>query len=165
MSTEEITLQSQPTPAAPAGDLGRIVVGVDGSDASKDALRWAHRQATLTGSELTAVAVWSYATMSYPSMSAYMPTVNDLDLEGDTTQMLEQCVKEVLGDVPIRMVVMEGHPADVLLQLSAGADAVVLGCRGHGGFVGAILGSVSQHLVSAAQCPVVVIRHPKEPHA
>jgi nucleotide-binding universal stress UspA family protein len=163
MSTEETTLGGRPT--APAGEFGRIVVGVDGSDASKDALRWAHRQATLTGSELSAVAVWSYATMRYPSMSAYLPTVNELDLEGDTTQMLEQCVKEVLGDTSVRMVVMEGHPADVLVRLSDGADLVVVGCRGHGGFVGALLGSISQHLVSAARCPVVVIRHPREPHA
>jgi nucleotide-binding universal stress UspA family protein len=145
--------------------FGRIVVGVDGSAASKDALRWAHRQAALTASELTAVAVWSYATMSYPSMSAYLPTVGDLDLEGDARLMLEHTVKRVLGDVPVRMAVLEGHPADVLLRLSEGADLVVVGCRGHGGFVGALLGSVSQHLVSGARCPVVVIRHSTEPHA
>jgi nucleotide-binding universal stress UspA family protein len=145
-------------------DYGRIVVGVDGSDASKDALRWAHRQATFTGSELVAVGVWSYVTMSYPTMSGYVPTVNDIDLEGDTRALLEQVVKEVLDGAPVRLVVTEGHPAEVLTRFSASADLVVLGCRGHGGFVGALVGSVSQHVVSHASCPVVVVRHPKEPH-
>ena len=142
---------------------GRIVVGIDGSDASKDALRWAYRQAAVTGSELVAVAVWSYVTMSYPAVSGYVPTVGDLDLEADTKLMLEQTVKEVLDSSPgIRLVVTEGHPADVLVRFSEAADLVVLGSRGHGGFVGALIGSVSQHVVAHAECPVVVIRHPKQ---
>lgn len=157
MSTDESTTE-RPGPT----EQGRIVVGVDGSDASKDALRWAARQAAMTGSLLVAVAVWSYATMSYPSMSAYVPTVNDLDLEGDATQMLQATVKEALDGAPVRLVVAEGHPADVLVRFSEGADLVVVGSRGHGGFVGALLGSVSHHLVQSAHCPVVVIRHPKE---
>lgn len=144
----------------PAGN-GRIVVGVDGSEASKDALRWAARQAALTGSTLVVVAVWSYATMSYPTMSGYVPTVNDLDLEGDTRMLLQQTVKEVLDGAPVRMVVAQGHPAEVLARFSESADLLVVGSRGHGGFVGALLGSVSQHLVHTAHCPVLVIRHPK----
>ncbi len=146
-------------------DSGRVIVGIDGSDASKDALRWAYRQAAQSGSELVAVAVWSYVTMSYPSMSGYVPTVNDIDLEADTKLMLEQTVKEVLDtSTGVRLVVTEGHPADVLVRFSEGADLVVLGSRGHGGFVGALIGSVSQHVVAHAACPVVVIRHPTQPH-
>ena len=157
-------MSTESTAPATRTDFGRIVVGVDGSEASKDALRWAHRQATYTGSELVAVGVWSYVTMSYPTMSGYVPTVNDIDVEGDTRVLLEQVVKEVLDDAPVRLVVTEGHPAEVLTRFSESADLVVLGCRGHGGFVGALVGSVSQHVVSHASCPVVVVRHPKEPH-
>ena len=155
MSTDEST--------RPAAGHGRIVVGVDGSDASRDALRWAARQADLTGAALVAVAVWSYATMSYPTMSGYVPTVNDLDLEGDTEQLLRTTVKEVLDETPVRLVVAEGHPAEVLVRFSETADLMVVGSRGHGSFVGSLLGSVSQHLVHAAHCPVVVIRHPRRP--
>lgn len=144
-----------------ANSYGRVVVGVDGSDASKDALRWAHRQAGYVGAELVVVGVWSFVTMSYPSLVGYVPPVNDLDLEGDTRTMLEQVVKEVLDDVPVRLVVTEGHPADVLTRFSESADLLVVGCRGHGGFVGALVGSVSQHVVAHASCPVVVIRHPR----
>ncbi len=160
MSTEQI-----PSLTSAPADYGRIVVGVDGSAASKDALRWAHRQAALTASRLTAVAVWSYASLSYPSVSGYVPTVGDLDLEAETRLLLEQTVKEALGDEPVQLVVAEGHPADVLVRYSDGADLLVVGCRGHGGFVGALLGSVSHHVVTSARCPVVVVRHAEEPHA
>jgi len=57
--------------------------------------------------------------------------------------------------------VAEGHPAKVLLDAAVGAVMVVVGSRGHGGFVGALIGSVSQHVVAHAPCPVVVIRHPR----
>ena len=61
--------------------------------------------------------------------------------------------------------VAEGHPAKVLIDASHDATVVVVGCRGHGGFVGALLGSVSHAVVAHAECPVVVIRHPKKPAA
>jgi nucleotide-binding universal stress UspA family protein len=54
--------------------------------------------------------------------------------------------------------VVQGHPAQVLLDASAGAELLVIGSRGHGGFVGAMLGSVGQHCVHHATCPVVIIR-------
>lgn len=149
----------------PRAAFHRVVVGVDGSEASKDALRWAHRQAVHTGAELVAVGVWSYVSMSYPTLSGYVPTVADIDLETDTRVMVEQVVKEVLDDAPVRIVVTEGHPAEVLTRFSETADLVVVGCRGHGGFVGALVGSVSQHVVSHASCPVTVVRHPKPTHA
>jgi len=54
--------------------------------------------------------------------------------------------------------VLEGHPAPLLIEASEGADLVVVGCRGYGGFAGMLLGSVSQHLTAHARCPVVVVR-------
>jgi nucleotide-binding universal stress UspA family protein len=142
-------------------NTGRIVVGVDGSDSSRDALRWAKAQADATGAELVAVTAWSYPTASYPTMAGYVPLGSPVDLEAESRTELETVVKETLGEVPVRLLVIEGHPAKALLDAAHGATLVVVGCRGHGGFVGSLLGSVSQHVVAHAPCPVVVIRHPK----
>lgn len=140
---------------------GRIVVGVDGSESSKDALHWAKGQADRTGAELAAVMAWSYPSASYPSYTGYVPTRVPIDLEAECRMSLETTVKEELGDVAITLEVVEGHPANVLVHAARGASLVVVGSRGHGGFVGALLGSVSQHVVTHAPCPVVVVRHPR----
>jgi nucleotide-binding universal stress UspA family protein len=141
---------------------GRIVVGVDGSDSSKDALLWAKTQADLTGSELVAVTAWSYPTAAYPTLAGYVPMGDSIDLERESRQALETVVKETLGEVPVSLLVIEGHPANAILDAAHDATLIVVGCRGHGGFVGSLVGSVSQHLVAHASCPVVVVRHPKK---
>ena len=67
----------------------------------------------------------------------------------------------VLGTEPsvrIEQEVLEGHPAQLLVTAAEGADLVVVGSRGHGGFVGMLLGSVSQHVAAHAPCPVLVVR-------
>ncbi|HTZ07910.1 MAG TPA: universal stress protein, partial [Acidimicrobiales bacterium] len=78
---------------------------------------------------------------------------------------LRDTVRQVLGEnpeVPVRLVVREGHPAPVLIDEAGGADLLVVGSRGHGAFMGMVLGSVSEHCVSHAPCPVVVVRHDDE---
>jgi nucleotide-binding universal stress UspA family protein len=142
---------------------GRIVVGVDGSESSKDALRWAKTQADLTGSELVAVSAWSYPAAAYPTLAGYVPMGDSLDLEKETRIALETMVKDTLGDVPISLLVIEGHPANAILDAGQDATLIVVGSRGHGGFVGSVVGSVSQNVMSHAACPVVVVRHPKQP--
>ncbi len=134
-----------------------IVVGVDGSEPSKDALRWAARQAEVTGASLRVVMSWEI-----PSMAYWAPLPENLDFEKQTSEALHQTIVEVLGEepaVPIEEVVVEGHPAPVLLDRSHEADLLVVGSRGHGAFTGMLLGSVSEHVVSHAACPVVVVRH------
>jgi nucleotide-binding universal stress UspA family protein len=137
----------------------RIVVGVDGSPSAKAALAWAIRQAKLTGAVVDAVIAWHYPGMyGYPT-----PIADDADYEGLAAKVVKDSIAEVsgpAGPVEIRSRVVEGNPAEALLAASAGAELLVVGSRGHGGFVEALLGSVSQHMVHHALCPVVVIRHP-----
>lgn len=138
--------------------LGRfIVVGVDGSEPSKAALKWAAQQAQLTHAELIAVTAWEMP-INYGWTAIYLP---DIDLHHDSQLTLERTVKEALGDhegLAMRIFVKEGHPAVVLLRMSAKADLLVLGSRGRGAFTGMLLGSVSDHCVHHAACPVVIVR-------
>lgn len=139
----------------------RIVVGVDGSDSSKAALRWAIRQAKLVGASVDAVMAWRY-----PSTYGLAPMAgSDIDLEGDARKALAEALNEVGGlepDVPVRPLVIEGHAAEVLLRAARGADLLVVGSRGHGGFASAMVGSVSLNCVLHAHCPVLVLRDGRE---
>jgi len=133
----------------------RIVVGVDGSVPSKAALGWAVRQAKLTGAVVEAVIA-----CEYPFSYGYPPVITSMDYEKLATKVVANAVAEVPhSGVEVRSRVMVGHPAGVLLNASVGAELLVVGNRGHGGFVEALLGSVSQHCVHHATCPVVVIRN------
>ena len=138
-------------------DDRRIVVGVDGSPSSMAALRWAILQAELTGCAVDAVTAWRL-----PSRYGFAPvTDRATDFEGDAGKILADALNEassVEPDVIIRSSVVEGHPAEVLVRAARGADMLVVGSRGHGGFTGALLGSVSQNCVHHAPCPVLVIR-------
>jgi len=143
------------------GHEHRIVVGVDGSDSSKAALRWAIRQAKLTGSSVDAVAAWHY-----PTAYGWAPaTLEATDFETDAKNILTQALAEVSGlepDVPVRPLVAEGHAAEVLLHQAKGADLLVVGSRGHGGFTSALLGSVSMYCALHAHCPVLILRDGRE---
>jgi nucleotide-binding universal stress UspA family protein len=134
----------------------RIVVGVDGSPSSEAALRWAIRQAKRTGAEVEAVTAWWY-----PPGYGLAPIPEGAgNLEGDAGKTLAEALAEVSGlapDVVVTSRVVEGQAAEVLLRAAHSADLLVVGNRGHGGFAAA-LGSVSQHCVSHAPCPVVVVR-------
>jgi len=135
----------------------RIGVGVDGSESSRAALRWALGQARLTGAMVEAVTAWEIpAAYGYPA-----PFLDDVNFAELAKQVVTDAIAEVSGGtepVPIRYQVVEGNPARVLLTASAGADLLVVGSRGHGGFTEALLGSTGQHCVHHATCPVVVIR-------
>ena len=121
------------------------------------ALRWAILQAELTGCEVEAVTAWQL-----PSRYGFAAvTDRATDFEGDARKILADALNEVSSvepDVLIRSSVAEGHPAEVLVRAARGADMLVVGSRGHGGFTGAVLGSVSQYCVHHAPCPVLVIR-------
>ncbi len=142
----------------PRGGGGRIVVGVDGSENSKDALRWAAGQARLTGARLDVVMTWEVPVFPYGAWSG-------CDVGADAKEMLDETVHEVLGGPGTRLSasVMEGRPASTLLEAAKEADLLVVGRRGHGSFTGFLLGSVAERCVTHAPCPVVVVHHHHEP--
>ena len=134
----------------------KIVVGVDGSPSSVHALAWAARQAELTGAELHAVTAWRI-----PTTYGWIPSVADFDWRGHARATLDSAIKEALDDARaehVRRDVEQGHATHALLRMAEDADLLVVGSRGHGEFAGMLLGSVAQHVVTHARCPVVVIR-------
>lgn len=136
-----------------------IVAGVDGSDAGADALRWAAAQARLTGADVHAVYVWDFPT-GYGW--AWAPGFAGLDLEAESRKALDAMIAQVFdgaADVPVVARVERGHAAEVLVEVSRGADLLVVGSRGRGAFADMLLGSVSLHCAQHAGCPVVIIRH------
>lgn len=140
---------------------GRIVVGVDGSPSSRKALRWALRQGELTGSCVEAVMAWHYPAMAGGYGWAPVSAMDATDFQEVAAKELAKVLSEETdpaSDVRITTSVVEGMPAQVLLDVAKGADLLVIGSRGHGGFAGALLGSVSQHCVHHARCPVLIIR-------
>ncbi len=144
------------------GKKPRIVVGVDGSESSRHALRWAARQAQLTGANLEVVITWELPT----TFGWVPPYPSDFNPAGDAQQAADEEVNAALSsypDVEAQTTVVEGHPAPTLVEASRGAELLVLGSRGHGEFAGMLLGSVTQHLVSTAHCPVLVWRRHSRP--
>ena len=143
------------------GDASRIVVGVDGSAASRAAFRWAVRQAELTGATVQAVTAWQYPVATGGYAWAPVAVLDSTDLQEAAEKTLADEVSEVIGartDIKVQPQAVEGNPAQVLLEAAADADLLVMGSRGHGGFASALLGSVSQHCVHHANCPVLIIR-------
>jgi nucleotide-binding universal stress UspA family protein len=146
---------------------GSIVVGVDGSDASAEALRWAAEEARLRSAALVAVYAWSFIPpqpIGDPGMLA-MPAGDlpgQLEAESDAAQTsLERAVEDALGADPavaVEKKLVEGDAGEVLVDESKAADLVVVGSHGRSGFKAALLGSVSRHVTNHAACPVVVVK-------
>ncbi|GAA1676216.1 universal stress protein [Glycomyces endophyticus] len=134
-----------------------IVVGVDGSPSSHRALEWALAHAAAAGLVVTAVQAWQIP-MNYGTAAMILPAQ---EFAEEARRSLEKTVEEAAAEFPtvhVERVVREGHPAKVLLEVADGARMLVVGSRGHGGFVGAVIGSVSQYCVTHAHCPVLVFR-------
>ncbi len=138
---------------------GRIVVGVDGSQSSLDALSWAGRQAAMTSASLEVVTTWEWPS----SYGWAVPVPEDFDPERDVRQTLETTLEPVRAahpQVQVTARVVSGHPAPALVEASKGAELLVVGSRGHGEFVGMVIGSVSEYCAAHAFCPVLVHRAP-----
>lgn len=135
--------------------MTRVVVGIDGSEQSELALRWAVRLAEGLGATVDAVIAWHY-----PSSYAWGAVPNDWNPEQDAREVLAKTLDSVLGSsgsVVVRRFVQEGPPARVLMEASEGAQMLIVGSRGHGGVAGLLLGSVSSACAEHAHCPVLVV--------
>lgn len=133
---------------------GVVVVGVDGSEGARRALRWAAAEARLRQATLRAVHVWSY--LDQPER-AFDPAYGEDDarrfLDGEVAAL-----GPAAEGVEVERVTLCDLPTRGLLEAAAGADLLVVGARGLGGFQGLLLGSVSQQLATHGPCPVVVVR-------
>ncbi len=156
------------------------MVGVDGSQGSVDALRWAFGEARARKIPVHAVLAWQYhPRWTDPGLGSMFPLGYrpDEGVPADEFGAAEASVKKLLNAAvgkatesdpdsptdPVRITqeTVEGHAAQVLLESVNGYDLMVVGSHGHGGFIGAMLGSVSQHVVSHSRCPVVVVPAPQ----
>jgi nucleotide-binding universal stress UspA family protein len=135
----------------------RVVVGVDGSECGQQALRWALQYVADVGGHVTAVTAWHYPP---GTTSAGGIAPNTPNPERAAHRVLSEAVASAQPDGAsgIEQVVVHGHAAAVLIERSREADLLVVGTRGHGGFTGMLLGSVSAHCVHHAHCPVLVVR-------
>ncbi|WUH95633.1 universal stress protein [Streptomyces sp. NBC_00433] len=145
----------------PAPQIPRVVVGVDGSPGSETALRWALAHAPAQGASVQAVTAWQYPDM-YGYSWGYLPSVPDggnfsAAAEKALVETVARVTAETGSNAEVTTRVIEGHPAQVLRDAARGAHLLVVGTRGHGSFAGVLLGSVSQHCVQHAPCPVVVV--------
>jgi nucleotide-binding universal stress UspA family protein len=137
----------------------RIVVGVDGSEHSNAALRWALADAEAHSGMVTAVLAWQLPFVSFPGA---------FDREE-----LEQAYKTFLIDtvsaiaptpaVPLETLVAEGDPTESMVEASKGANLLVMGIRGRSRFAGLLLGAVSQAVAANAHCPVVLVKQSDDP--
>jgi nucleotide-binding universal stress UspA family protein len=136
----------------------RIVVGVDGSHSSQQALQWSAEISRATGVGIDAVFAWQLPRSLGWKVRAW-PMAPDFH----ASTILAGIVENAFGsDRPadLRMIAEEGTAAEVLTDYSTTAALVVVGSRGHGGFAGLLLGSVSRHCVENSECPVLVIHGP-----
>jgi nucleotide-binding universal stress UspA family protein len=136
-----------------------IVVGVDGSDGSRRALHWAADEAAVRGDDLTLVHVWERPQAYAPlGLGAY--PIDPEPIQEAAQSVLDGLVREaaeLAPDVPVRGLLVEGAPAEALLDAARTADLLVVGSRGLGGFRSLLLGSISQQVAHHAPCPVVIV--------
>ena len=152
-----MTLTPETEATVPSPTRGRIVVGVDGSAHSRLALARAAQLAAESGSILEPVIAWQYPMM------ANALVLENWSPELDAGVTLRDCIRDAFpAGVPewVKPTVVPGPAAHAIIEASRGADLVVVGSRGHGGFAGLMLGSVSSACAEYAHCPVLVMREP-----
>jgi nucleotide-binding universal stress UspA family protein len=144
-----------------------IVVGIDDSESSREALRWAVEEGRLRGTPVVAIHAWQPPMIPpMADIGPVAPPMYDIatlitEAEKAAQAFAERVVREVAGSDPgveVRPVELEGSPASVLIEAAEGAELVVVGSRGVGGFRGLLLGSVGRHVAEHAPCPVVIHR-------
>jgi nucleotide-binding universal stress UspA family protein len=143
--------------------MNGVVVGVDGSPGSATALLFALEEARLRGATLHVVGTWQVPAMTYAGGAGVGIADLSAELETLAGKALDEALADLdVGDVPLEEHVLEGHPAGVLLDAGAGADLLVVGSRGLGGFARLLLGSVGHEVAHHAPCPTVIVPTPTD---
>lgn len=141
-------------------DVKPVIAGVDGSPDSGRALTWAAEYAKQAGAPLRVVITWDVSTLYGETFSDKWDSTA---VEKKHREVAQELITKSLGDgADAEVVVEKGNPSEILVNASSDAQLIVVGSRGHGGFTGMLLGSVSQHLVTHARCPVTVLPHQKK---
>jgi nucleotide-binding universal stress UspA family protein len=143
--------------------MAKIVAGVDGSDEGREALRWAVDEARLRHASVFAVHAWQVPVMPVDVAPVPAPALEVTtllpEIETGARRLVEQEVAEVSHEgVDVEAVTVDGPAATALIEAARGADLLVVGSRGRGGFTGLLLGSVSAQVAQHAPCPVVICR-------
>ena len=149
------------TPTQSVGTMGgRVVVGVDGTKVSRDAIGYAFAQAAAREATLTAVHAW---WLEYGGDGLLIPL--SAGEQEQVARMHDAMVSEAIAEwagkfpeVQVNTHVARADAFELLVEESADAELLVVGSRGRGGFTGLLLGSVSQHVIQLATCPVAVVR-------
>lgn len=137
-------------------DERRIVVGVDGSEPSLKALEWAIEEARRWRSVLDVVTAWSF-----PMVKGYAWTHSPEDVENSAKEVIETALSHVsqeATELVVRGEALDGEPGPVLVDAAVGAELLVVGARGLGGFQRLLLGSVSSYCAQHATCSVMIVR-------
>ena len=140
--------------------MTRIVVGIDGSENAAAALAWAVEEGRRRGATVEAVHAWQEPVVGGTAAGLVPVPIDTEAFEQGSRQQLDEAVEAVVedgADVDVQRLLVHDSAARALLDRAAGADLLVVGRRGHGGFMGLLLGSVSQQIVWHAPCPVVVV--------
>lgn len=148
-----------------------VVVGVDGSAGSNEALRWALAEARLRKARLRPLHSWIYVHALVPALVGYPYTPGSTepalaDAAADAQQGAETILEKAMAelgsadDIEVERVIVQGQAAQALINAVSEHDLLVVGSRGHGGFANLLLGSVSQQCAQHAPCPVVIVRAP-----
>lgn len=140
--------------------MNTIVVGVDGSGGSRAALAWAFAEAKRRGATVKAVAAWQYPYVALaPTPLGGGVVAPAAEMQSASAEALETVLADVgvPDGVTVERVIVEGSASHVLLDAAEGADLLVVGARGHGGFAGLLLGSVATQCVNHAKVPTVVV--------
>jgi nucleotide-binding universal stress UspA family protein len=152
--------------------MAKIVVGIDESEPSREALRWAVEEGRLRHADVVALHAWLPPALPAaldlaPAPVAPPPNLPEVVAEAKAAaeDLVHGIVEEVVGEdtgVDVRTQTVEGPPATTLIEASGDAELLVVGSRGRGGFTGLLLGSTSLQCVTHARCPVVVHRVPAD---
>jgi nucleotide-binding universal stress UspA family protein len=139
----------------------RVIVGVDGGGLAHDAVGYAFAQASSRGASLTVAHAWS---LQYAGDALAVPYTSEVDEEVELSQraMVAEAIagwREKYPDVEVHQQIVRSAAVELLTKDSAGADLLVVGSRGRGGFAGLLLGSVSRHVLQLAECPVAVVHN------